>query len=99
MFEEDDSWEAVGARLKAVREMHSLTRQEMADRLGMSPQGYGAAEKATRRLSLDAAMLLRKEFKLPLEFTYFGNMADLPTRISKHLMSIPHVKSAQKSSE
>lgn len=81
----EDKPEAVAARLKRVREILDLKKREFAERAGLSEQVYGAYENAKRDLSLQAAKKLRKTYGLSLEFMYFGNMEDLPTRISKHL--------------
>lgn len=81
----EDAPEAVGARLRRVREILGLTKKEFAERVEISEQAYGAYENGNRSLSLGAAKKLRKVYRLPLEFMYFGNIGDLPTRISKEL--------------
>jgi transcriptional regulator with XRE-family HTH domain len=83
--DQEDKPEAVGARLMRVREIMGLTKKEFADRAGLSEQAYGAYENGVRRLSLTSAISLRRAYKLPLDFMYFGNIADLPTRISRDL--------------
>lgn len=80
-----DTREAVAARLKAAREALGLQKKEFAEMAGLSMQVYGPFENAVRDLSLTAAKQLRKAHSLPLEFLYFGNTADLPTRISSKL--------------
>lgn len=80
-----DSREAVGLRLKAAREALGLNKREFAEGAGMSEQNYGPFENGKRDLSLAAAKQLRKIYHLPLDFMYFGNMADLPHRIAKEL--------------
>lgn len=88
MFVEmEDAPEAVGARLKAVREILKMTKRDFAGRAGISEQVYGAAENGSRDLSLPAAKQLRRTYSLPLEFLYFGKMEDLPARLSNALMS------------
>ncbi|WIY25136.1 helix-turn-helix transcriptional regulator [Parasedimentitalea psychrophila] len=83
--DQEDDIEAVAARLKRVREILGLTKKEFAERADMTEQTYGPFENARRELSLNAAKKLRKRYGLPLEFTYFGKIEDLPTRISKDL--------------
>lgn len=95
----EDKREAVAERLKKSREAFGLSKKEFAEGAGMLMQTYGPFESGERDLSLRAAKLLRKHYGLSLEFLYFGNMDDLPTRISKALMLNPSVKSDQKSSE
>jgi len=83
--ESQDSTEAVAARLKKVREILGLNKKDFAERAGISEQVYGPYENARRELSLQSAKKLRKAYGLSLEFIYFGNIDDLPTRISKEL--------------
>lgn len=78
----EDKPEAVGARLKRVRELLGLTKKEFAERADLSEQVYGPFENARRELSLSAAKKLRKTYGLPLEFMYFGKISDLPHRIA-----------------
>jgi transcriptional regulator with XRE-family HTH domain len=86
MLEESgDNIEAVAARLKRVRDILGLNKKDFAERAGMSEQVYGPFENAKRPLSLIAAKKLRAAYGLSLEFTYFGKIDDLPTRISKEL--------------
>lgn len=82
---QEDDREAVAARLERVRTILGLEKKEFAERAGLTMQVYGPFENAQRDLSLRAAKLLRKTYGLPLEFTYFGKIDDLPTRISKDL--------------
>ena len=82
---DEDKPEAVAARLQRVREVLGLSKKDFAERAGLSEQVYGPFENARRELSLNAAKKLRKTYGMPLEFMYFGNEADLPTRISRLL--------------
>ena len=81
----EDKPEAVGLRLKRVREILGLSKKEFAEKAGLSEQVYGPFENARRELSLQGAKKLRKTYSLPLEFMYFGKIDDLPTRISRDL--------------
>lgn len=85
MAELEDRPEAIAARLQRVREILGLSKREFAERAGLSEQVYGPFENARRSPSLEAAKKLRRTYGLPLEFTYFGKIDDLPTRISKDL--------------
>ncbi|WP_114286005.1 helix-turn-helix transcriptional regulator [Candidatus Halocynthiibacter alkanivorans] len=86
MLEElEDNIEAVAARLKRVREILDMSKKDFAERAGLSEQVYGPFENARRELSLSAAKKLRKTYGLPLEFMYFGKIADLPHRIAMAL--------------
>ncbi|MEW9920019.1 helix-turn-helix domain-containing protein [Marimonas sp. MJW-29] len=85
MLLEDDSPEAVAARLAKVRQILGLTKREFSERAGLSEQQYGPYENAKRDLSLLAAKKLRGAYSLPLDFIYFGKIDDLPHRIARHL--------------
>lgn len=96
--DDDDSPAAVGSRLRAVRDVLELSKREFGAKAGLSEQVYGAYENGKRNLSLESAKKIRKAYSLSLEFMYFGNMDDLPTRLSTALNGSPSVKSTQKSS-
>jgi len=86
MFEEDDSIEAVAKRLKAARlALGYDSKRDYCLRAGINEQVYGPFENGRRPISLEAAKRLRKTYGLSLEFIYFGNVLDLPTRISQRL--------------
>lgn len=80
-----DAPEAVGERLRKVRENLGLSRRDFAHGAGLTEQTYGPFENAKRPLTLEAAKKLRSRYGLTLEFLYFGNKADLPHRIAKDL--------------
>lgn len=86
MLEElEDDRVAVAARLKRVREIIGLNKKEFAEQAGLTEQVYGPFENGSRDLSLRSAKQIRKRYKVSLEFLYFGNADDLPTRISREL--------------
>jgi len=85
MYPEDDSIEAVSARLAKVRLVLNLSKREFAEKAGLSEQQYGPYENAKRELSLVAAKKLRSAYSLQLDFIYFGKTDDLPHKIAKHL--------------
>ena len=82
---QDDDRSAVAARLKRVREVLGMSKKDFAEKAGLSMQQYGPFENGIRDLSLSAAKQLRRTYGLSLEFLYFGNTDDLPTRISREL--------------
>ena len=83
--EREDDREAVAARLLAARKALGLEKKDFAEGAGLGMQVYGPFENGKRDLSLQAAKKLRARYGLTLEFLYFGNTDDLPTRISKAL--------------
>lgn len=82
---EGDSCEAVAARLKRVRSIFGLSKQDFAERAGLAPQTYGPFENAKRPLTIEAAKRLRTTYGLSLEFMYFGITDALPHRIAREL--------------
>lgn len=86
MLEElEDSREAISARLRRVREILDMDQKTFAAKAGLQPQTYGPYETGARDLTLDSAKKLRKAYGLPLEFMFFGKIADLPHRIAANL--------------
>lgn len=86
MLEElEDSREAVSARLKRIREILELDQKTFAAKAGLQPQTYGPYETGARDLTLDSAKKIRKTYNIPLEFLFFGKIADLPHRIAANL--------------
>lgn len=81
----EDAPEAVGARLRRVREILGLNKREFAERASMTEQNYGMFENGRRPLSLEGAKKLRKAYGLTLEFIFFGKVDELPHRIAKEL--------------
>ena len=82
---EDDSREAVCERLTRIRVYSKLNKKEFSESLNMSPQAWGEYENGRRDLPLPVAKKLREVYAIPLEFTYFGNKADLPHRMATEL--------------
>ena len=80
--DENDSVEAVAARLAKVRLALGLEKKDFAERAGLQQQVYGPFENGKRPITIDAAKKLRKAYGLSLEFIYFGKMDDLPHRIA-----------------
>jgi len=56
------------ARLKWLREKRGMSQKEMAEKLGMSPQGYGKIENGQREPNLDTLVKIRKTFAETLDF-------------------------------
>jgi len=93
MHQGNDSNEAIGARLAAVRTLaFEQSKRAFAEGAELSEQSYGPVENGKRPLSLEMAKKLHKFYGLSLDFMYFGNMNDLPARIFTVLSSRPSVK-------
>lgn len=82
---DDDSREAICQRLTKIREYSGRNKKEFSESLNMSPQAWGEYENGRRDLPLPVAKKLREVYAIPLEFTYFGNKADLPHRMATAL--------------
>lgn len=94
---EDDSKEAIGRRLQAVREIVGLNKTQFARNAGLKIQTYGPWENGRREITLDGAKAIRSRYGVPLEFTYFGNIDALPHKIARYLDGKPSDSSSQKS--
>lgn len=53
--------------LKAYREVHNLSQQEVADKLGVSRQMVGFLETGEREFTAEMAVKLEKELGIPRE--------------------------------
>jgi transcriptional regulator with XRE-family HTH domain len=80
--ERSDSFEAVAARLKHIREVLGVNRSVTAARLGISVQAYSGYETASRYLTLETAKRLHRKHGISLDFIYFGNLGNLPHRFA-----------------
>lgn len=83
--DQGDSIDAVAARLRRLREITGLSKNEFAARADMAEQTYGAFENGKRALSLEGAKKIRKAYGASLEFLFFGDTDALPHRIAKEL--------------
>lgn len=82
-----DPPEVIGARLEALRlACGCKTQQEFADEIGVEKNTYNPWEKGERPLSLNGALRIRKRFRIPLEYLFFGELEDqLPAKVAKNL--------------
>lgn len=82
-----DEPKIVGARLKALRlAVDCRTQIEFAKEIGVEKNTYNPWEKGTRALTFEGALLIRKRYRVPLDYLFFGDAADeLPARIVKKL--------------
>lgn len=77
----------IGPRLKALREALGFESQiAFAKKIGVEKNTYNPWEKGTRPLTFEGALLIRKRFRIPLEYLFFGEFADeLPYRVREAL--------------
>lgn len=82
---DDDSREAVAARLRRVREILGMDQRTFAAKAGMLPQTYGPFETGKRDLTLEAARKIRRAHGITMEYMFYGQIGDLPHRIAANL--------------
>lgn len=82
-----DPPEIIGARLKAIRlAVDCKTQQEFASEIGVEKNTYNPWETGKRALTFEGALLIRKRYKIPLDFLFFGeSQEEIPGRILKKL--------------
>lgn len=71
----------VGRRLATARISLGLDQQQFGLRAGLSQPQYHQFEKGKRLLTLRAAMKLREEYSLTLDWLYVGDPSGLPYRL------------------
>ncbi len=82
-----DAPEIVGPRLRRLRLACGFkTQKQFADAIGVEKNTYNPWEKGTRPLTFEGALLIRRRFKVPLDYLFFGDLQDeIPSRILKQL--------------
>jgi DNA-binding XRE family transcriptional regulator len=82
-----DPPETIGPRLKALRlALKCKTQTDFARKLGIEKNTYNPFEKGSRELTFETACLIRKRFKIPVDYLFWGDMEDqLPAAVSSRL--------------
>jgi len=81
-----DSPKVIGPRLKELRIALGFKRQlHFAREIGIEPQTYNPWEKGKRPLTFEGACLIRKKFRVPLDYLFFGDVGELPVRLHRKL--------------
>ena len=70
---------SIARRLKALRISTGLSQEAFAAKVGLGYKQWGNFEAATGRIGLDAALVLQRELKVPLDWIYLGEEAWLPS--------------------
>ena len=72
-------------RIALFRNDRSVSRRELAEAVGVNPQTIGYLERGDYKPSLELAMLIAREFDVPVElifsFTPFAPVADALRRM------------------
>ncbi len=72
-----DPPEVIGPRLKALRlALDMKTQTKFAKAIGVEKNTYNPWEKGTRPLPFEAACNIRKNWGVPLDWLFYGTMAD-----------------------
>lgn len=77
--------EAIGARLKLIRDAHNLRPSDIADMLDIERTYWSRFESGKRRLSDEVAALLVATFGVTLDFLILGRWEKLPFDLSQKL--------------
>lgn len=81
-----DDPKIVSKRLKNLRLALGFTTQvAFADHLGIEKNTYNPFEKGSRELTFETACLIRKKFKIPIDWLFWGDDEDLPYHIKVKL--------------
>ncbi|MCB1401267.1 MAG: helix-turn-helix transcriptional regulator [Rhodobacteraceae bacterium] len=78
--------EAVGRRLRALREYRKKTRAEFAESVGIDATSYGRIEKGAKILKADMAYKIAERWGVSMDFLYRGRLTELPESLADSLM-------------
>jgi transcriptional regulator with XRE-family HTH domain len=79
------TFEAIGQRLKAFREITGLSQKEFAARAGILDTTYNQYERGVSQPKIEYAYALCDTYGLTLDWIYSGDPAGLPYRIANDL--------------
>lgn len=81
-----DHPEVIGPRLRALRiALGFHTQIKFAKAIGVEKNTYNPWEKGSRPLTFEGACLIRRKFKIPLDYLFFGEIGELPVRIHEKI--------------
>lgn len=81
-----DDPKIVAKRLKNLREALGMpTQVSFAKELGIEKNTYNPFEKGTRELTFETACLIRKKFKIPIDWLFWGEDDELPYHVKVKL--------------
>lgn len=86
MFETGDtSLEAIAHRLKLLRIALEVSQVQVCRATNISPTAWSNYECGLRRISLDNALAVKKQFGVGLDFIYWGDPAGLEQQLYRLL--------------
>lgn len=71
-----------GNRIREIREKHGDTRQELANKVGLSESGLGKIERGERNFKPALLEEIAKIYDTPLSF-FYGTEGDLPQELKE----------------
>lgn len=81
-----DDPKIVAKRLKNLREALGISTQvAFAKELGIEKNTYNPFEKGTRELTFETACLIRKRFRIPIDWLFWGDDDELPYHVKVKL--------------
>ena len=85
-----DPPEVIGGRLKLLRKALGYNSQvEFAKRIGVEKNTYNPWETGARPLTFEGACLIRKQFRIPLDYLFYGDaIEEIPAKVYRKLMEI-----------
>lgn len=99
MKKEPSNLSEVAERLQKTRGAFSASQKDFAERAGINLTQYNNWESGHSRIGLSGALKLCSEYRLSLDWIYFGDPASLPVNIAKALGVMPLVSDQSRSSE
>jgi transcriptional regulator with XRE-family HTH domain len=79
------TFEAIGKRLKAFREITGLSQKDFAARAGILDTTYNQYERGVSQPKIEYAYALCDTYALTLDWIYNGDPSGLPLRIANQL--------------
>lgn len=84
-----DPPEVIGPRLRALRLALGFGKQkDFAGEIGVEKNTYNPWETGKRPLTFEGALLIRKRFKIPLDYQFFGEIDGLSVRLRDSIRQI-----------
>jgi transcriptional regulator with XRE-family HTH domain len=80
---------AMADRLRALRLATGKGQKDFAEGLGLGEAQWANFEAAQSRIGIDAALVLLREMKVPLDWIYAGETAMLPSGLKAKIDAAP----------
>lgn len=77
----------IGMRIKAVRQAKGWSREDAAERFGVTVSAWGQWERGERLINLPAAIAFGLETEVPLDFIFVGDDRRLPLEIAQRILT------------